>query len=104
MATNKEFELITGMYLTTIAKASRKIEESIEEAKTRFGYENGSALTDVYRQHYEKATAGIKPLETEPDEYGCTELLEDENGWLVYNKKDALKMLQAIEHINTYIL
>ncbi|MBQ6345174.1 MAG: hypothetical protein IJI96_03565 [Methanobrevibacter sp.] len=104
MATNKEFELITGMYLSAIGKASMKIDDSIKEAKEKFGFENGSALTDVYRQHYKEATEGIEPLRTEEDEDGCSELLEDENGLLVFDKKDALKMLKAIEHINTYIL
>ena len=104
MATNKEFELITGMYLTAIGKASMKIDDSIKEAKEKNGFENGSALTDVYRKHYEEATEGIEPLRTEADEFGFTDLLEDENGLLVFDKKDALKMLKAIEHINTYIL
>lgn len=103
MATNKEFELITGMYLSAIGKAHIKIEDSIKEAKEKNGFENGSALTDVYRQHYKEATEGIEALTVE-DEYGCKELLEDENGLLVFDKKDALKMLKAIEHINTYIL
>lgn len=69
MATNKEFELITGMYLSATGKAHIKIE----------------------------------PLRIEEDEDGCSELLE-ENGLLVFDKKDALKMLKAIEYINTYIL
>lgn len=104
MATNKEFELITGMYLSATGKAHMKIEDSIKEAKEKNGFENGSALTDVYRKHLEEATEGIEPLRTEEDEFGCSELLEDENGLLVFDKKDALKMLKAIEHINTYIL
>ena len=104
MATNKEFELITGMYLSATGKAHIKIDDSIKEAKEKFGFENGSALTDMYRQHLEEATKGIEPLRIEEDEDGCSELLEDEDGLLVFDKKDALKMLKAIEYINTYIL
>ena len=104
MATNKEFEVIKSMYLITLGKAHMKIDESIEEAKIKNGFENGSALTDLYRKYLKEATEGIEALKTEEDEFGLRDYLTDEEGHLIYDKKDALKMLKAISMINTYIL
>ena len=106
MATKEEFEMIKRMYFSAIGKASMKIDESIKEAKEKYGFENGSALTDCYRKDLEIATKDIHPLK-EIKKYGEIEIEEavrDEEGTLVYDKKDALKMLKAIRHINTYIL
>lgn len=106
MATNEEFKMIKDMYLRAVGAADYKIEQSVKEAKEKHGFENGSALTDCYRRDLEKATKNIKPV-TEIKKYGEIEIEEavrDEDGRLVYDKKDALKMLKAIAHINTYIL
>lgn len=104
MATNKEFELITGMYLSAIGKANSKIRETIKEGQEKYGHKEGNALSGLFERYLKEATEEIRPLETEADEFGFTELLKDENGLLIYDKKDALKMLQAIEIINTHIL
>ena len=103
MATNKEFEVIKSMYFRAIGKASMKIDDSLKQAKEKNGFENGSMLTRIYKDHLNEATENINPVTFE-NEYGIEEAVRDEEGNLVYDKKDALKMLQAIEHINTYIL
>ncbi len=91
------------MYVVACGKASHVIDMSIKEAQEKHGWDNGSALTDIYRKNLKDATDGIEPL-TYTDELGLTCLMEDEDGNHVYDRKDAFKMLQAIDHINTYIL
>ncbi len=103
MATKKEFEMITKMYLRAVGAAHYEIDMSIKRAKELHGFEDGSALTDLYRRHLKKATKGIEPL-MERDENGFSKVVTDENGLSVYDKKDALKMLKAVEYINTYIV
>ncbi|MBR3362638.1 MAG: hypothetical protein IKG40_01780 [Bacilli bacterium] len=92
MATKNEFEIIKSMYHRAIGKALIKIEESVEEAKEVHGFENGSALTDIYRNHLDKAMEGIE------------QEFDIDKQEVVYNPKDSLKMLKSIEYINTYIL
>lgn len=103
MATEKEFELITKMYLKSYGKASMKIDKSIEDARKEHGFENGSALTDIYRGHLEDATKDIQPLK-KVNEFGLQEVVYNDDGKMMFDKNDALKMLQAIDIINRYIL
>lgn len=104
MANNKEFKIITGLYLSAVGRANFKIRATIKEGQEKYGHEGENALSSLYKRYLNEATEGINPLTTEEDEFGFTELLEDEEGLLVYDKKDALKMLKAIEIINTHIL
>lgn len=107
MATNKEFEVIKSMYFRAIGKASMKIDDSIKQAIEAHpndpAFENGSMLTRVYKDHLNEATENIKPVTFE-NKWGIEEAVRDEDGNLVYDKKDAFKMLKAIDDINTYIL
>lgn len=94
MATNKEFELIKSMYLSAVGQAYRKIEECEKkdaENPNKDIREYGSVLTGLLKRELEEFT--------EPISWKWSKDYE-----MIYDKKDALKMLQAIEKINTHIL
>ena len=92
MATKSEFKIIKKMYHRAVGKAVIKIENSIKEAKEVHGFENGSALTDVYKEHLDKAMDKVDSV------------YDVESREVIYNQNDSLKMLEAIDYINTYIL
>lgn len=103
MATQEEFKIITDMYSAVCGRALYKIELTVKDAYEKYGWENGSHLTGVYKKRFVEATRDINPL-TYVNSDGVKEFMEDDNGNLVYDIRDACKMLSAIREISVYIL
>ena len=103
MCTKQEFLIISKIYSRTVCDAKELIEKMLKEDKEVRGFEHGSALTAHLKRRLEKATKGIECV-VEKNEFGISRVAINERGGIKYHKKDAYRMLKAIDEINTYIL
>lgn len=101
MVTKSELKEITSLYHMICGRAEYKIHECRKSDEQK-GFKK-SQLTSYFEKTLEKATEDIKPLKT-VDEHGISRLATDEDGHIIYDKKDTLKMLKAIRIITTHIL
>ena len=103
MATKNEKMLIDTIYQRTVIKAEKKIAKQLKEDQEIRGFENGSCLYGALKKDLEKATEGIGYIYEYNEEYEMNMVATHENNVIKYDAT-ALKLLKAIEEINTYVL
>ena len=103
MATKKEKMLIDTIYQTTIRKAEEKIAKQLKEDQEIRGFKNGSCLYGALKKDLDKATKGIGVIYEYNEEYDIDTVACHENNVMKYDAS-ALRLLKAIDDINTYIL
>ena len=98
MATKNEYTLVLGLYRQVVGRTIYMIDKSEREAKEMHpddpAFENGSALTSLYRKYYREAT----------DEINDALIWDDENNCAVIPRNQTENMLKAIDILMTHVI
>ncbi len=103
MATKNEKMMIDTIYQQTVRMAEEKINKQLKEDQEIRGFEHGSCLYGALKKDLEKATKGIGIIYEYNEEYETDMVATHENNVMKYDATP-MRLLKAIEAINTYIL